>query len=112
MIPVTNSVSKSSAKIVKMTDTKNIVKPKKKKKNGKRKRNRGTRSTAKSIKERQKKFRDEHKEEYYACEICEVLIKNHLVHEKSEYHRKNLNNGWKDEKEKKWQNISTKIIRM
>ena len=28
-------------------------------------------------------------------------MKNHLVHEKSEYHQKNTNNGWKDEKEKK-----------
>ena len=28
-------------------------------------------------------------------------MKNHLVHEKSEYHQNNLNNGWKDEKEKK-----------
>ena len=53
------------------------------------------------IKERQKKFRDEHKNEFFVCEICKILIKNHLVHEKSEYHQKNLNNGWKDEKEKK-----------
>ena len=53
------------------------------------------------IKERSKKFRDEQKKEFFACEICKILIKNHLVHEKSEYHRKNLNNGWKDEKEKK-----------
>jgi len=53
------------------------------------------------IKERQKKFRDGHKNDFFACEIYQILIKNHLVHEKSEYHQKNLNNGWKDEKEKK-----------
>jgi hypothetical protein len=60
----------------------------------------------------------EHKNEFFACEICKILIKNHLVHEKSEYHQKNLNNGWKDEKDKKKkerkmaEHFPTKIIRM
>ena len=53
------------------------------------------------IKERQKKIRDGHKEEYYACESCQMLVKNINVHNKTEYHNKNSNNGWKDDKEKK-----------
>jgi len=65
--------------------------------------------------ERKKKYREEHKDEineksrmkrkekeneYFACEICQMLVKNFKIHEKSEYHDKNLNNGWKDDKEK------------
>jgi len=29
-----------------------------------------------------------------------MFVKNYSIHEKSEYHDKNLNNGWKDDKEK------------
>ena len=58
------------------------------------------------IKERSKKFRDEQKKEFFACEICEILIKNHLVHEKSEYHQKKLNNGGRMKRKRKWQSIS------
>ena len=53
------------------------------------------------IKERQKVFREVHKNEFFACELCQLLIKNKIVHEKSEDHLNNSNNGWKDDKEKK-----------
>jgi len=66
-------------------------------------------------KERKNKYRDEHKDEinekkrkarkekendFFACEICQMLVKNYSIHEKSEYHNKNQNNGWKEDKEK------------
>jgi len=65
--------------------------------------------------ERAKKYREEHKDEmnkrkreerkekeneYFACGICRMLVKNLKIHEKSEYHDKNKNNSWKEPKEK------------
>jgi len=68
-------------------------------------------------KERKKKYRDEHKDEinekrrevrkekendFFACEFCKMLVKDFKIHEKSEYHKKNMNNDWEDEREKRW----------
>ena len=62
-------------------------------------------------KEQKKKYRDEHKDEinekkrkvrkekeneFFACEICKMFVKNYNIHEKSEYHSKNQTNSWKD----------------
>jgi len=66
-------------------------------------------------KERKKKYRDEHKDEinekkrkvrqekeneFFACNVCKILVKDYKIHEKSEYHKKNMNNGWEDDKGK------------
>ena len=42
------------------------------------------------IKEKQKKIRDEHKNEFFACESCQMLVKNVNVHNQTEYHKKNI----------------------
>jgi len=83
VINVINSVSKSSANIVKMRDIKNIAKPKKKEegKEKEKQRHKYNQEHKEEIKERSKKIRDEHKNEFFVCEICKILIKNHLVHE-------------------------------
>ena len=52
-------------------------------------------------KEKEKAFREVYKNDFFACETCQILIKNKIVHEKSEYHQKNSNNGWTDDKEKR-----------
>ena len=65
------------------------------------------------IKEKQKKIRDEHKNEFFACESCQMLVKNVNVHNQTEYHKKNMNNGWKDDKEKKnFEHFQPRIIEL
>jgi len=90
-------------KFVTIKEKSSTVKPKKKRKNGRREEHK------EEMKEKQKKIREEHKNEYFACESCQMLVKNINVHNKTEYHNKNVNNGWKDDKEKKdfehWQPI-------
>jgi len=54
-------------------------------------------------KDRHKKYRDDHKDEinekkrnerkekeneFFACEVCKILVKNFKIHEKSEYHQR------------------------
>ena len=34
----------------------------------------------------------------FACEICQMLVRNQKLHEKSQYRHKNRTNGWKDER--------------
>jgi len=45
------------------------------------------------INEKKRKVRKEKEKEFYSCEICKMLVRNYNIHEKSEYHNKNLNNG-------------------
>jgi len=54
-----------------------VVSVKKKKKNGRRRKDRGTRSAVKSTKRRLKKV-------YFACESCQMLVKNINVHNQTE----------------------------
>jgi len=51
------------------------------------------------MKQKQKKIREENKNEFFACESCQMLVKNINAHNQTEYHSKNLNNEWKDAKE-------------
>jgi len=63
--------------------------------------------------QKQKKIRDEHKNEFFACESCQMLVKNVNVHNQTEYHKKNMNNGWKDDKEKKnFEHFQPRIIEL
>ena len=60
--------------------------------------------------EQSKRFRGEHKNEYIACEVCQMLVRNQKLHEKSQYHHKNMTNGWKDDREKKAQEELSQLL--
>ena len=74
-------------KFVTIKEKSSTVKPKKKRKNGRR--------------EEHKEEMKENKNEYFACESCQMLVKNINVHNKTEYHNKNVNNGWKDDRRRR-----------
>jgi len=65
------------------------------------------------MKQKQKKIREENKNEFFACESCQMLVKNINAHNQTEYHSKNLNNEWKDAKEKKnFEHFQPRIVEL
>ena len=65
------------------------------------------------INEKQKKVREEPKNGFFTCESCQMLVKNINVHIQTECHHKNINNGWKDDKEKKnFEHFQPRIVEL